>query len=87
MTKRNTFPANQFDLLRRALNCNKSQLAEHLGITPQTLRIWERDGPGTNGTMRVADLWRVILRNSGTEWLEVSQIIDFRNIRTIGGKR
>lgn len=87
MTDRNSMPANQYDLLRRALKCNKSQLAERLGVTPQTLRVWEREGGGKTAAMRVADLWRVILRQSNTEWLEVSQIINFDAIHSIGGKR
>lgn len=87
MTERNTYPVNQYDLLRRALNCNKTQLAQHLGVTPITLRRWETDGGGANAASRVAQLWQTILRNSGTEWLEVSNVINFSNIRTINGKR
>ena len=87
MSTRTTFPADQYELLRRCLACNKTQLAEHLGVSPGTLRNWETTGGGKNAAARVANLWRIILRQSGTEWLEVSQIIDFRNIRTIGGKR
>jgi len=87
MSKRNTFPTDQYDLLRRALQCNKTQLAEHLGVAPKTLRAWEAEGGGANAARRVSDLWRVILRNSGTEWLEVSQVINWSNVRSIGGKR
>ena len=84
---RNTFPTNQYDLLRRALQCNKSQLAEHLGVTPKTLRTWETEGGGANAAARVAQLWGVILNRSQTEWLEVSQVINFGAVRSIGGKR
>jgi DNA-binding transcriptional regulator YiaG len=41
MTDRNTTPANEWQALRRLLLCNKSQLAARLGITRQTLRMWE----------------------------------------------
>jgi len=84
---RNTFPANQYDLLRRALNCNKSQLAAHLGVSSKTLRTWETEGGGANAAARVAQLWGIILRQSQTEWLEVSQVINFNAIQSIGGKR
>lgn len=84
---RNTFPASQYDLLRRALQCNKSQLAKHLGVSPKTLRTWEAEGGGANAARRVAVLWRIILRNSGTEWLEVSQVINWNNVHSIGGKK
>ena len=87
MSNRNTFPADQYDLLRRALQCNKTQLAKHLGVSPKTLRAWETEGGGANASRRVSDLWGIILRNSGTEWLEVSQVINWDNVRSIGGKR
>ena len=84
---RNTFPKDQYELLRRALNCNKSQLATRLGVSSKTLRNWEQDGGGKNAAARVAQLWGVILAQSDTQWLEVSQIVNFDAIRTIGGKR
>jgi len=87
MSNRNTYPANTYDLLRRALNCNRTQLAAHLGVTPKTLRAWETEGGGKNAAARVAQLWGKILRQSNSDWLEVSQIINFDAIHSIGGKR
>jgi DNA-binding transcriptional regulator YiaG len=41
MTDKNTTPATVWEVLRRLLKCNKQQLAARLGVTRQTLRIWE----------------------------------------------
>lgn len=41
MSDRNTPPANIWQTLRRLLNCNKQELAAHLGVTARTLRTWE----------------------------------------------
>jgi len=38
---KNTTPATIWEAMRRLLNCNKQQLAERLGVTRQTLRMWE----------------------------------------------
>jgi len=84
---RDSYPEDQYDLLQRALNCNKTQLAARLGVSPKTLKSWRDHGGGANAAARVAQLWGVILRRSGTEWLEVSQVINFANVRSIGGKR
>ena len=85
---RNTFPTDQYDLLQRALQCNKTQLAEHLKVTPKTLRGWREEGKGgANAAARVAQLWATILKESDTQWLEVAPSINFGAIRTIGGRR
>jgi DNA-binding transcriptional regulator YiaG len=41
MTEKNTTPATVWEVLRRLLKCNKQQLAARLGVTRQTLRMWE----------------------------------------------
>lgn len=55
---RNQPPQNEWQALRRLFNCNKSQLAERLGVTRQTLRIWEaateRGDPPTEQANRAA---------------------------------
>lgn len=41
MNPKNTTPATIWQALRRLLNCNRTQLAARLGITPRTLHNWE----------------------------------------------
>jgi len=87
MARSNSFPSDVYDLLKRALDCNEKQLAAHLGIHPNTLKRWKDGEGGKNAAARISKLWGVILRNSGTEWLEVSQVINWSNVHSIGGKR
>jgi DNA-binding transcriptional regulator YiaG len=66
---RNRAPANEFELMRRMLLCNKAQLAARLGVTPQTLWNWEQitaaGGQQSENTRRaVAELMRTTLRAS-----------------------
>ena len=70
MTSKNTPPANVWEALRRLLNCNKQQLAARMGITRQTLRIWEdmtRNGEPIEGNARRAahELLTATLRAAG----------------------
>lgn len=70
MSNRNTTPANIWEVLRRLLDCNKQQLAERLGITRQTLRIWEdmtgNGEPITDNARRAAaELLTATLRAAG----------------------
>lgn len=67
MTDRNTTPATEWQALRRLLNCNKQQLAARLGITRQTLRVWEdatdRGEPASDNARRAAaELLQATLR-------------------------
>jgi len=69
LSERNTNPEGPLLLLRRVLNCNKGQLADRLGVTIHTLRVWERDGLSDNGRERCKQLFRAIMRNAESEWL------------------
>lgn len=83
---RNTPPANVWEALRRLLNCNKAQLAAHLGVTPKTLARWEAEGAGKNGHEKAATLLQKTLDEA--ECLPLAQwVINWPAIRTIGGKR
>jgi DNA-binding XRE family transcriptional regulator len=73
---RNRPPANEFEMLRRMLLCNKAQLAARIGVTPQTLWNWEQitaaGGRQSENTRRaVAELLRTTLRasNGADEYL------------------
>lgn len=73
---RNRAPATEFELLRRMLLCNKSELSSRLGVTIQTLRKWEglaeAGEPQSANTRRaIAELMRTTLRasNGADEYL------------------
>ena len=90
MTDRNTMPRDHFDVLQRLLNCNKAQLAERLGVTPQTLRRWralteQGESPGKDAALRCSDLCRTILAKANADWMPLA--INYDAIRTIGGRR
>ena len=82
---RNTPPADAYDVLRRLYACNWNQLAERLGVSPQTLREWRKEGHGKNGAMRLQNLMETGLRASHSEWLLLQTNWDA--IATIRGKR
>lgn len=70
MTERNTTPGNIWEALRRLLQCNKQQLASRLGVSRQTLRIWEdMTGAGEpisdNARRAAAELLTATLRAAG----------------------
>ena len=70
MSDKNTTPATVWEALRRLLNCNKQQLAARLGVTRQTLRIWEEmtgdDEPLSDNARRAAaELLTATLRTAG----------------------
>lgn len=68
-TSRNTIPADHYDVLKRLLNCNWNQLADHLEVTPQTLKIW-RDGEGSkNAAEKCQNLMDDTLNAAGAGWL------------------
>ena len=67
MSDRNTTPQNEWQALRRLLNCNRTQLADRLGITRQTLHVWERkteqgETAGDNARRAAAELLTATLR-------------------------
>lgn len=66
---RNTTPPDAFDTLRRIYACNWEQLADRLGVSSATLRTWRKEGPGTNGKLRMADLFRTAIRAANADWL------------------
>jgi transcriptional regulator with XRE-family HTH domain len=79
-TTRNTPPANIWETLRRLLNCNKTQLAERLDVTPRTLHRWEAGAAGDDAERRAGQLLREILQSAGcdrhAQWpLERAQIM------------
>ena len=70
MTDKNTNPAHIWQVLRRLLNCNRSQLAARLGVNRHTLAQWERmteagKNPGANAMRRASDLLISCLRAAG----------------------
>jgi len=85
MNSRNTIPKDHFDVLKRLLDCNWQDLAERLGVTPQTLKNWRDNGTGTNGAMRCQDLMTATLRASGSDWLLLQT--NWPAIKTIAGKK
>lgn len=89
MTK-NTTPANIWDTLRRLLNCNRSELAERLGVTPRTLRRWEDDdatgSAGKTAHERAAMLLQSTLRAANCDQ-HAQWAINWDAIYSIGGKR
>jgi len=85
MAHRNTTPTDHFDVLKRLHNCNWNELAERLGVTPQTLRDWRTNGTGANGAMRAQHLMESSLRAAGADWLLLQT--NWSNVATIGGKR
>lgn len=85
MTQRNTPPADAFEALRRIWNCNWQQLAERLGVTPQTLRRWRDSEPGANGCMRMQTSIEAALRAANADWLLLKT--NWQNVWKINGKR
>lgn len=93
MTKaaeKNTPPAHIWDALRRLLNCNSKQLAEHLGVTPRTLRTWETlteqgDAAGKTASESASNLLQAILQEARSETYALP--IKWDRIKTIGGRR
>lgn len=85
MTTKNTAPADQYEVLRRLYNCNWSQLADRLGVTPQTLRQWRKDGAGKTGSEKQAKLTTAAFMAADCEWLILP--INWAAIATIGGKK
>ena len=82
---RNTPPTDAFEVLKRLHNCNWSQLAERLGVTPQTLRQWRAGDGGKNAAMRMQHLMEASLRAADADWLLLQT--NWQNVRTIRGKR
>ena len=59
---KNSTPANIWEALRRLLNCNKSQLAQHLGVNRRTLARWEDGEAGADAFARASQLLIATLR-------------------------
>lgn len=92
MTKvKNAAPAHIWETLQRLLNCNKMQLAQRLGIHPETLRRWiieEEAGrsPGKDAEARAAQLLQATLEQAGSA-IHAQWRINWSAISTIGGKK
>lgn len=72
--EKNSNPAHVWDALSRLLNCNRTQLAERLGVSRRTLQLWiaatkRGDDPGKNATLRADELLRstVLIARARTE--------------------
>ncbi len=73
---RNRPPVDVWEALRRLLNCNRQQLASHLGVSRHTLQRWEKAGRSEaaaatlanllEATLRAADAARPAMRNAET---------------------
>lgn len=86
MSARNTTPANVWDALRRLLNCNKTQLAERLGVTARTLHRWENGEAGADAHRRAADLMQATLRAADCD-MHAQWRLNWDAIDSIGGRR
>lgn len=72
-TKRNKQPAHILALLQGIFSCNKGQLAERLGVAPQTLSRWLKEANAGEPLNREAQLkadalLRAALRGANVEW-------------------
>lgn len=85
MTERNTTPENVFEVLKRLHNCNWSQLAERLGVTPKTLKVWRTQGAGAKGSEKMQLLMEATLRAANSDWLLLQT--NWANEATIGRKK
>ena len=66
--ERNSRPASIWDALRRILNCNKNELAAHLGVNRKTLQRWEAGEESEAGKQKARDLLTATLeRTPGAE--------------------
>ena len=70
--ERNSPPENIWVLLRRMLNCNKQELAAHLGVARHTLARWEKlseggENPGQLAQAKASLLLRWVLQQSGAD--------------------
>ena len=66
--EKNTKPVDIWDALTRLHNCNRTQLAERLGVSRRTVHLWiaatERgEDPGRNAILRAEDLLRRTIEN------------------------
>lgn len=87
MDARNAPPADIWQALRRLLNCNRTQLAERLGVTRQTLRRWEEGEAGANAYRRASELLIATLRAAEHADALAQWSIDFSAIAKIGDRR
>lgn len=90
-TARNTTPAHIWETLMRLHNCNKSQLADRLGVTRQTLARWIADTeagqpPGKTASQRAAQLMQATLQAARSD-VHAQWLINWDAIATIGGKK
>ena len=67
---KNNYPENQFELLRRMLNCNKTQLAERLGVKRLTLYRWENGETTESTAPKMAELFRTIMAKIDADHLK-----------------
>lgn len=83
--QKNTPPADAFEVLKRLNNCNWAQLADHLGVTAQTLRQWRAGDGGRNASMRMQHLMEATLREANADWLLLQT--NWQNVATVRGRR
>lgn len=86
MTDRNTTPANVWIALRRLLNCNKTQLAERLGVNPRTLHRWEHGEDSADAHRKAAQLMQSTLRAANAD-AHAQGRMDFDALEKIDGRR
>jgi transposase len=92
MTARNTPPANIWQTLRRVLNCNKQELAAHLGVNRHTLTRWEAateaegDSAGKAANEAAARLLQETLRAANSD-VHAQWALNWSAIRSIAGKK
>jgi DNA-binding transcriptional regulator YiaG len=88
--ERNAPPVDIWHALQRLLNCNKTQLAAHLGVTPRTLRRWmdlseQGENPGATATRHASDLLRATLSAAKADTHALP--VNWDRISTIAGRR
>lgn len=87
----NSTPAHIWEVLHRLLNANQTQLAQRLGISPKTLRAWEKmteagNSPGTKAERAASELLRATLMDAHS-YMHAQDFLNWQAIHTIGGRK